>query len=181
MSDDATTSAVIVIDLQTGMLDGETLPRLHDADALLERVRAVIAWARRTGRPLAFIRHDGEPGDPLEPGAPGWPLFAALGRRDDEPIFSKTVADAFSQPALGAWLDAQGTSEVILLGAQSDECVAATTRGALGRGLRAIVVGDAHSTYPSGGLSAAQIIARENDAAAQAGARLTSTQTLIAR
>jgi nicotinamidase-related amidase len=173
-------AAVLVIDLQTGMFDGVFGPPIHGADALVTRVRAVLDWARRGGRPVAFIRHDGGKGDPLAPGEPGWAVWSALGQADDEPTFAKSVGDAFSQPALADWVAAQGAEAVILLGAQSDQCVAATTKGALARGLKVTVVADGHSTWDYGGETADQIIARQNQAFEAAGAHMVTTQTLTA-
>jgi nicotinamidase-related amidase len=169
---------VIVIDLQTGMFNGVFEPPIHDADGLTERVRAVIAWARRKGRKVAFVRHDGPKGDPLAPGEPGWAVWPALGQAADEPTFAKQVGDAFSNPALGEWVSGLGAGEVVLLGAQSDQCVTATTNGALQRGLKVTVVSDAHSTWDWGGETADQIIARCNAAFAAAGATLASTEAL---
>jgi nicotinamidase-related amidase len=169
---------VIVIDLQTGMFDGRLEPPIHDADAIASKARAVIDWARRTGRPLAFIRHDGGAGDPLAPGEPGWPVWPGLGQHEREPTFSKDVGDAFTNPALGEWVGQ--ASEVVLLGACSDQCVTATLEGALGRGLAVTVVGDAHSTWPYGGETGPEIIERCNRAFAGAGARLVSTAQLTA-
>ena len=173
------TTPVVVIDLQTGMFDGAAMPPLHGADALVARVRAVTGWARRTGRKVAFIRHDGLPGEALTPGAAGWPVWPALGQAPDEPTFQKSVGDSFSQPAFVDWVAAQGAGEVILMGAQTDECVAATVKGALSRGLKVTVVGDAHSTWPWNGESAEQIIARHNAAFAEAGAQVVSAEALI--
>ena len=127
-------AAVLVIDLQTGMFNGVLEPVIHDADRLTERTRAVLAWARGSGRPVAFVRHEGPAGDPLARGEPGWPVWPALGQADGEPTFEKTVGDAFSDPSLGDWIAARGAQEVILLGAQSEHCVAATTGKARWRG-----------------------------------------------
>ncbi|TIV47669.1 MAG: cysteine hydrolase, partial [Mesorhizobium sp.] len=44
---------LIVIDLQTGMFDGRFDPPIHDADTIAERARALIDWARHTGRKVA--------------------------------------------------------------------------------------------------------------------------------
>lgn len=171
-------AAVLVVDLQTGLIDGVAEPPIHDAPQVIERARSVIAWAREGGRKVAFVRHDGPPGDSLAPGGPGWAVWPALGQAADEPTFGKSVGDAFSQPALGQWLDAEGVGELILLGAQSDMCVAATLGGALARGLKVTVVGDAHSTCDSGGETAAAIIARQNQAFAQAGATVVTAAEL---
>ncbi|HEY1749631.1 MAG TPA: isochorismatase family protein [Caulobacteraceae bacterium] len=174
----AANAAVLVIDLQTGMFNGVLEPVIHDAERLTERTRAVIAWARAGGRPLAFVRHAGPAGDPLAPGEPGWPVWPALGQAEGEPTFEKTVGDAFSDPSLGAWIDAHGAQEVILLGAQSEHCVAATTGGALARGLAVTVVGDAHSTWPWNGETAEEVIDRQNHAFAEAGAKVVTTAEL---
>ena len=168
----SSTAPLIVIDLQTDMFSGANLPPIHDADALVERVRALLAWARGSGRRVAFVRHDGPPGDPLAPGEPGWPVWTVLGQADDEPTFSKTEGDAFTNANLLAWVSGLGAAQVILTGAQTDCCVAATTHGALARGLKPLVVADAHSTWGSGSKMAEQIIAQHNEAFAEAGAEV---------
>ncbi len=173
-------SVVIVVDLQTGMFDGVAEPPIHEADAVAERARQVIAWARRTGRKVAFVRHDGPAGDPLAPGQPGWPVWPALGQAADEPTFAKTVADAFSNPALGEWVDGAAAKGVVILGAQTDMCVAGTVGGALARGLAVTVVADAHSTGAYGAEPVPQIIARHNHQFAEAGADVVATAQLVA-
>jgi nicotinamidase-related amidase len=178
MSKQQAKAPLIVIDLQTSMFDGVAEPPLHDAEGLVARVRAIIDWARRSGRKVAFIRHDGPDGDPLAPSAPGWPVWPALGQAEDEPTFAKNVGDAFSNPALGEWLSAQSADGVILLGAQSDRCVAATVKGALTAGFKVTVVSDAHSTWHSNGDAAQEIIGRQNAAFAAAGAKLMDARAL---
>jgi nicotinamidase-related amidase len=172
------TAAIIVIDLQTGMFDGVAIPPIHDAEGLTARAKAVIDWGRRTGRKVAFVRHDGDPGEALAPGEAGWPVWAPLGQAPDEPTFGKTVGDAFSNPDLGRWLSAEGVDEVVLLGAQTDQCVAATVEGAMAAGLAVTVVSDAHGTWDWDGETAPQIIARHNAAFADAGANLVAVADL---
>ena len=173
--------ALVIIDLQTAMLDGVQFPPLFDHEALLARVAALLDAARRAGAPVGFVRHDGEEaGDPMARGAPGWPIHPAIAPLPGEPIFEKTVGDAFAQTRLADWLAEQGATEVALIGAQTDFCVNATFGGARARGLPAAIVADAHSTWPSKGETAAQIIARHNTAFAEAGARLVTTQALVA-
>jgi nicotinamidase-related amidase len=169
----ADTAPLIVIDLQTGMFDGVLEPPIHDA-----RTRALIEWARRTARKVAFIRHDGPAGDPLAPGAPGWPVWPALGQAEDEPTFAKNVGNAFSNSALGEWVAVKGAGEVVLIGAQTDFCVAATVKGAFAEGLGVTVVSDAHSTLDTPGESAAEIIARHNAAFTDTGVTLVTTKAL---
>ncbi|RRH94941.1 isochorismatase family protein [Mesorhizobium tamadayense] len=170
---------LIVIDLQTGMFDGRFDPPIHDADAIAERARALIDWARKTGRKVAFVRHDGPADDPLAPGASGWPVWPQLGQAADEPTFGKTVGNAFSNAELGRWVARQGAEEVVLIGAQTDFCVAATVKGAFAEGLGVTVVSDAHSTLDSMEEKAPAIIARHNAAFEEQGAQLTTTAALV--
>jgi nicotinamidase-related amidase len=176
--EEPTPAPVIVIDLQAGMFDGVMEPPIDDAEVVASRARAVIHWARSEGRGVAFIRHDGPEGDPLAPGSSGWPIWPALGQGEDEPTFPKSVGDAFTNPDLGEWVAGLGAGEVILLGAQTDFCVAATMKGAMAAGLAVTIVSDAHSTLDSPVENAAAIRSRYNDEFAAAGARLVTTATL---
>jgi nicotinamidase-related amidase len=172
------TAPLIVIDLQTGMFDGRVEPPIHDSASIASRVRRLLEWARRAKRPIAFIRHDGPEGDPLAPGQPGWPVWPGLGQSAGEPTFSKQVSDAFSNPELGKWIADKGADEVVLVGAQTDHCVAGTIQGAIDAGLRVTVVSDAHSTLDMPQESASVIIARHNAEFAKAGANVVTTQML---
>jgi nicotinamidase-related amidase len=174
----ADTAPIIVIDLQTGMFDGAVEPPIHDSAGLVARVRAVMEWARRARRKIAFVRHDGTEGDSLAPGSPGWPVWPALGQAEDEPTFAKGVGNAFSNAALADWVANQGADEVVLLGAQTDQCVAATVTGAIKAGFRVSVVSDGHSTWDLRGETAAEIIARYNAAFTAAGVNLVTTRSL---
>lgn len=175
---ETTPAPVLVIDLQTGIFDGVFEPPISGAERLVDRVRRVTAWARQGGRKVAFVRHDGGEGDPLAPGKPGWPVWPALGQAEDEPTFSKSVGDSFSQPALCDWIEGLGADGVILMGAQTDQCVAATLKGALARGLKVTVVGDGHGTWDYNGETADEIINRHNRDFAEAGARVVTAAEL---
>lgn len=170
---------LLVIDLQSEMFGEGAMPAMCEAEAIAGRVRALLARARAEGRKVAFIRHDGRAGDSLAPGEAGWKVWPGLGQLADEPTFAKQVGDAFSNPALGRWLAGQGAEAVVLLGAQTEHCVAATVRGALAAGLGVSVVEDAHGTWDSATETAAAIVARHNAAFAEAGARLVSTASLL--
>ena len=139
----------------------------------------MTAWARAQGQPVAYVRHDGRPGEHIARGAAGWPIYPAIAPKDGEPIFEKTVGDAFAETKLADWLREQGAKEVILLGAQTVECVNATCRGALDRGFKVTVVADAHSTVDWNGETAAQIIDRHNRLFAELGARVETVAGLV--
>jgi len=171
--------AVIIIDLQNGMLDGVAFPPLFDHERLIANTNRLADWARVNDVPVAYVRHDGPEGEALAPGAPGWPIFAAVAPKDGEPIFQKSIGDAFSNPALADWLKARAIGEVILAGAQTDQCVTDTCRGALAEGLAVTIAADAHSTYDWNGETAAQIIDRQNRLFAELGARVEAVEALV--
>jgi nicotinamidase-related amidase len=63
-------------------------------------------------------------------------------KRVSSTYVSKAQGDAFSNPALGAFLRAAGVTDLIVLGAFAGACVAATTRQALRAGYRFALVRD---------------------------------------
>ncbi len=171
--------AVIVIDLQLGMMSGEGLPPLHGHEALLARTASVLDWARAGDLPVIFIQHNGKPGDILDPAKPGWVIHPAIAPLPGEPVLNKTVGDAFAETGLAERLKALGTDQVILLGAATDQCINATFKGAEARGLAITVVGDTHSTWPWNGETAEAIIARHNGLFRAAGATVVDTAGLV--
>ena len=176
----AANAPVLVIDLQTGMFDGKVFPPLHGHERLIVNANRLADWARAGGYPVAYVRHDGAPGEFLERGRPGWPIYAAVAPRPGEPVFEKTVGDAFAETNLAAWLREHGAAEVILLGAATDQCITDTCRGALANGFAVTIASDAHSTWTWGGETADEKITRHNALFESLGARVVSTDVLTA-
>jgi len=174
-----TKPAVVIVDLQLGMMDGAVIPPFHDVDGMLARTRSILAWARAGGLPVIFVQHNGEEKDVLAPSKPGWAIHPAIAPLPGEPVLNKTVGDAFAETDLAARLEALGTRQVILLGAQTDQCVSATFHGAAARGLEITVVGDTHSTWPYDGETAEQIVARYNGLFRAAGATVVDAAELV--
>jgi nicotinamidase-related amidase len=171
--------AVVIVDLQLGMMDGAVIPPFHDVDGMIARTRGILAWARDKSLPVIFVQHNGEAGEVLAQGKPGWDIHPAIAPLAGEPVLNKTVGDAFAETDLAARLEALGTRQVILLGAQTDQCVNATFHGAAARGLDITVVGDTHSTWPYDGETAEQIIARYNDLFRATGAKVVDAAELV--
>ena len=157
-----TNTALLVIDLQLGMFNGEQIPPIHDGDALLARVQSLLAWARRSGTPVVYIRHAGGPGHPLEQGTPNWHIHPAIAPQPGEPIVDKRTPNAFHETALLTTLATSGTQRLIVAGAQTEICVDTTCRRAVSSGFRVDLVADAHSTWDNDVLTADQIIRHTN-------------------
>ncbi|WP_304454159.1 isochorismatase family protein [Nocardiopsis sp. YSL2] len=77
--------------------------------------------------------------------------------------FRKTEPDTFPVPGLAASLDGFGVRTLVVAGFQSEFCIAATSRAALGKGYDVVLAAGAHATYPgpSGARDLAESVERE--------------------
>ncbi len=142
-------SALVLIDAQRNMFDPAA--PAEGADLLLARLCDLLQRARSAGVPVALVRNCGGPGDPDEPGTPGFDLHPDLRVADGDLVLDKTTDDAFASTPLHPKLAACGVDHVVIAGLQSEYCVRDSVLGALRHGLRVTLVSDGHSTYPSGG------------------------------
>lgn len=172
-------TALVVIDVQQGLLQPPTGPAMPGAAQLLDRVGALLAAARAQDLPVIFVRHDGGRGDDLEAGTQGWELHAALGRRAGEPVVEKRHPDSFRDTELSDLLRRQGIERLILCSAQSDFCVDTTTRRAASEGYAVVLAADAHATFDNGVIDAATIVRHEN-VTLRSFARVADSATLLA-
>ena len=135
---DTVPSALLVIDLQKGVLPG-----CFDADGVLARVRQLVDRARATGTPVVWVQHND---DNLVHGSPEWQLAPELKRGDDEPMVDKNYGDSFEGTTLESVLAGLGVGRLVVAGAQTDQCIRSTIHGAFARGYDTILVKDAHTT-----------------------------------
>ncbi|GIG34914.1 cysteine hydrolase family protein [Cellulomonas pakistanensis] len=130
-------TALLVIDLQTGVLDG-----CVDAAGVVARTAALVDRARAEGVPVVWVQDHGDfPED-----SPGWHLAPPLAPRPDEPLVRKEYRDAFAGTDLPGILADLGTTHLVVAGAQSDYCIRTTTQAAAVRGFDVTLVSDAHTT-----------------------------------
>jgi nicotinamidase-related amidase len=155
-------TALLVIDVQNGMF-AEDDP-VYQGTELLAKIGDLLAKARAAQVPVIYIQHNGGPGHPLEPGSAGWPIHPAITPADDEPVVGKATPDSFHETTLQAELEARGIVKLVIAGIQTECCVDTTCRRAASLGYQTTLVRDAHSTWDSRTLSAAQIIAHHNEA-----------------
>ena len=78
------------------------------ATGLVGRLNRLAHAVRTTGGAVIFIQHDGPPGDPHHPGAPGWRLLPALDVRPVDTVIRKESCDAFLHTSLEAFLRGAG-------------------------------------------------------------------------
>ena len=151
--------ALLVIDVQNGVFSWEGIQVL-EGDSLLVTINSLIASARGSGVPIVFVQHQDEW---LVPGSE---LFELAGDLDTKPgvdlAIVKRHGSAFHDTPLEASLRELGVDELVVCGLQTEFCVDSTIRHAHALGFAVTLVANAHSTYDSKVLTAAQIVEHHN-------------------
>jgi nicotinamidase-related amidase len=131
-------SALLVIDVQNGVIDGA-----YRRDEVVGTIRSLVDRARDEGVPVVWIQHSD---DNIEYGSDAWQYVPELSRADDEALVPKHWADAFEETALEEVLASAGVGRIVVTGSQTDECIRSTIHGGLTRGYDVTLIGDAHTT-----------------------------------
>lgn len=135
---DRTKSALLVIDVQNGVVDGA-----HNRDAVVANIRTLVDRARDADVPVIWIQHTDED---MPQGSEAWQYVPELSLEQDEPLVHKSYGDSFEETDLEQHLAARGVGHLIVSGAQTDQCIRSTLHGAITRGYDATLVRDAHTT-----------------------------------
>lgn len=151
--------AIIVVDMQVGLLKGA--PK-HDLAGTIARINRLAAMVRKAAGQVIFIQHRGSAGADFAPGAPGWALLPELDRRDGDLVVAKTLNDSFAGTDLKARLDAMAPARVLVAGWATDFCVDATVRGAVAHGYHVVAVADGHTVSDRPHLAAPAVIQHHN-------------------
>jgi nicotinamidase-related amidase len=131
-------TALLVVDVQNGVVE-----EAHERDAVVANVGSLVAKARREQVPVVWVQHFDEH---LEKGSDQWRIVPELTPGDGEPLVEKSYGDAFEDTTLEPVLSGLGVGRLLVVGAQTDECIRSTLHGALARGYDATLVSDAHTT-----------------------------------
>jgi nicotinamidase-related amidase len=131
-------TALLVIDVQNGVVEGA-----HERDAVVANVANLVERARRERVPVVWVQHSDEQ---LARGSEEWRIVPELAPGEVEPLVEKHYGDTFEDTDLETVLSGLGVGRLVVVGAQTDECVRSTLHGAFVRGYDATLVGDAHTT-----------------------------------
>lgn len=153
------TSALLIIDMQQGLCEGEG--RAFESDEVIARINQVAAKVRRAQARVVFIQHESKAGY-LEHGTREWQLADGLQVEPGDLRLRKTTPDAFLNTDLQALLKAHGVSELIVCGMHTEFCVDTTTRRALALGYPVTLVADAHTSAGNAVLTPRQVIDHHN-------------------
>jgi streptothricin hydrolase len=149
-------TALVLLDAQRNMLEGETAV-VHPSD-VLRVLRGLLAEAREAGAPVIHVQHCGPPGAVDEPGSAGWEIHPALAPLAGESVVQKRQPSAFEGTTLRPLLDSLGVRRLVVAGMQSEMCVAATCRAARERGYEVVLARDGHGTFDDRERSASRVI-----------------------
>jgi nicotinamidase-related amidase len=131
-------TALLVIDVQNGVVGGA-----YDRDTVVANVGTVVDKARAAEVPVVWVQHSS---DNLAPGSEQWEIVPELSPDESEPLVPKRYPDSFEETTLESILSDLAVGHVVVVGAQTDECVRSTLHGAVARGYDATLVSDAHTT-----------------------------------
>jgi nicotinamidase-related amidase len=154
---DRPNTALLVIDVQTGVVNGN-----HERDAVVANVGSLVEKARKERVPVVWVQHSDEN---IVRGSDGWRIVPELAPDKAEPLVEKHYGDSFEDTNLETVLSGLGVGRLVVVGAQTDACVRSTLHGAFARGYDATLVGDAHTTEDQtawGAPPPAQVIAHTN-------------------
>ncbi|WP_436517526.1 isochorismatase family protein [Ekhidna sp. To15] len=88
-------SALIIIDVQSGMYNGERIPPIFEGEQKIASIKHLIEKARSRGIPLIYIQHNGDKGHPLEKGIESWKVHSQIQPLKEDLIIEKKYPDSF--------------------------------------------------------------------------------------
>jgi nicotinamidase-related amidase len=152
-------NVVVVVDMQTGLLDG--VPK-YELQGVIGRINALTSTVRRRSGAIIWIRHCGKPGGGFERGSAGWAFLPELDRRASDLVVDKTLNDTFAGTSLQQTLERLAPDRVLVCGWATDFCVDSTVRSAISHDHHVVVVADAHTLSDRPHLDAASVIRHHN-------------------
>ncbi len=158
MNRDKKDTALVIIDIQVGMMEGNSL-----SPSVLANIQALLVQARSNDVPIIYVQHDGPKGHGLEVGSEGWRIHPSIAPQADDIVIHKRASDAFYQTELEQELSKRGIKHLIVAGGQTEYCVDTTVRRATTLGYDITLAGDAHITFDYEMWSAVQVIALYNE------------------
>ncbi|HSK23162.1 MAG TPA: isochorismatase family protein [Egicoccus sp.] len=136
--DNRPNTAVLVVDVQVGVVADA-----YERDAVVANIARVVAAARGQRVPVVWIQ---QTDDNFVRGSERWQVVPELQPAGDEPRIEKAYGDSFEETGLESLLAGLGVGRLLVVGAQTDECIRSTLHGAITRGYDSVLVKDAHTT-----------------------------------
>jgi nicotinamidase-related amidase len=159
-------SALVIIDVQRGILDIPGLTRKKEIDRALDdvvlRIRSLAERARQANTPVLYVQHAGRLGHRLEPGGAGWLIREEIAPLPGEPVVPKRACDAFFETSLERELVARKVKHLVIAGCMTQYCIDTSVRRAVSLGYDVLLATDGHTTADTQTLRFEQIVAHHN-------------------
>lgn len=152
-------AVLVVIDAQREYLDG-LLP-LEGIDQALDNIERLLNKSRELHGKVVHVVHQGRPGGSFDPDR-GGRVIEQVAPLDGEPVFSKTLPNAFTAAEFRSAIEGFGDRPLVLAGFMTHMCISATTRAALDAGLTATVASDACATRALPSATSGSVISAES-------------------
>jgi len=150
-------TALLVVDVQVGVVAAA-----HERDAVVANIAGLVDRARAAQVPVIWVQHTESH---LPKGSDRWRIVPELTPDAADALIEKGYGDAFEGTRLETTLSRLAVGRLVVVGAQTDQCIRATLHGALVRGYDATLVSDAHTTEDAtrwGAPPPGQVIAHTN-------------------
>ena len=152
-------TALLVIDVQNGVVQDA-----YRRDEVITNIELAVAKARAANVPLVWIQHSDEE---LEIDSDAWQIVSELIPLKGEAMVRKTFRSAFEGTDLEDILGSLNVGQLVVCGAQTNNCVRHTSHDALAKGYDVTLIADAHTTssYEWGGhkVDAQAVVEEQND------------------
>ena len=135
---DRNNSALLVIDVQVGVLAGA-----FERVSKIANISNAIDKARAEGVPVIWVQHSDEE---LVLETAEWEIVSELSPLASEPKVRKTFRSSFVETNLKDVLSSLGVSHIYVCGAETNNCVRHTSHTALEMGYDLTLISDAHTT-----------------------------------
>lgn len=154
-------TALLIIDVQVAMFSVPS-ERLYNGGKLIENICYLLEMARSMKTPVFYVQHIGSDEGLFGKGKPTWEIDQRIEPLANDVVTFKRTPDSFHQTSLHEELQNQSINKLIIVGCQTEFCVDTTCRRAFSMDYESILVEDAHSTFDSKILTAAEIINHHN-------------------
>jgi nicotinamidase-related amidase len=156
---DRANSALLVIDVQNGVVEGA-----YKRDEVIANIETAVAKARAAHVPVVWVQHSDEE---LVIDSHEWQIVSELIPLEGEAMVRKTFRSSFEATNLEEILSALNVGHLIVCGAQTNNCIRHTSHDALAKGYNVTLIADAHTTsdYEWAGhvVSAQAVVEEQND------------------
>lgn len=152
------TTALLVIDVQVGIVEGTSNDPVFAKDALVHTIQGLIEQARTRSIPVLYVQDL----DVEEWGEEAFAIHPALSPAPHEPVILKRATDSFHGTDLHEKLQALGVKHLVIVGCKTEFCIDSACRKATTLGYDVTLVQDGHSTSDNAVLRGEQIVAHHN-------------------